>query len=234
MLARAAPFRRLGTRSIFTLPDLPYDYNALEPVISADIMKVHHQKHHAAYVNNLNLALEKFDMAKAKIDLPTQVALQSQIKFNGGGNINHTIFWKNLCPVKDAKGEPTGKWPATMAQPGFLLPLVGKLAEAIKDEFGSFDRFKSNFNANTGAIQGSGWGWLVWIDVVAVAVFYQCLFRDLTRSLGSFDSPLLLTKTRCGLLSAWFRFSAWMFGSMPTTCSTRTPGQTILRRFGKL
>ena len=131
-------------RSKFTLPDLPYDYNALEPVISAEIMQIHHQKHHAAYVSNLNVALDKFEEARSKDDLNVQVALQSQIKFNGGGNINHSIFWKNLCPAKDAKGEPHGP-----------------LADAIKKSFGSFDAFKIHFSTQTAAVQGSGWGWLV-------------------------------------------------------------------------
>lgn len=131
-------------RSKFTLPDLPYDYNALEPVISAEIMQIHHQKHHAAYVSNLNIALDKFEEARSKSDLSTQVALQSQIKFNGGGNINHSIFWKNLCPPKDAKGEPHGP-----------------LADTIKKSFGSFEAFKNLFSTQTAAVQGSGWGWLV-------------------------------------------------------------------------
>lgn len=98
----------LFKRSKYTLPDLPYDYGALEPVISGEIMQLHHSKHHAAYVNNLNSALERFEEATGKGDLSTQVALQSQIKFNGGGNLNHSIFWRNLCPVKDAHGEPHG------------------------------------------------------------------------------------------------------------------------------
>lgn len=97
-----------GVRSKYTLPDLPYDYNALEPVISAEIMQLHHQKHHQAYINNLNIALEKFDAAKSSNDLNAVVALQSQIKFNGGGDLNHSIFWKNLCPPKQAQGEPSG------------------------------------------------------------------------------------------------------------------------------
>ena len=128
----------------FTLPDLPYDYNALEPVISTEIMKIHHQKHHSAYVSNLNIALEKFEEAHAKDDLVTQVSLQSQIKFNGGGNINHSIFWKNLCPPKDAHGEPHGP-----------------LSVAIKQSFGSFEAFKTHFTNQTAKLQGSGWGWLV-------------------------------------------------------------------------
>lgn len=136
-------------RSKFTLPDLPYDYNALEPVISAEIMQIHHQKHHAAYVSNLNSALDKFEEARSKDDLNSQVSLQSQIKFNGGGNINHSIFWKNLCPLKDAKGEPHGL-----------------LADAITKSFGSFDAFKTHFNTQTSSVQGSGWGWLVKIKIL--------------------------------------------------------------------
>ena len=146
-------------RTKFTLPDLPYDFNALEPVISAEIMQIHHQKHHAAYVSNLNLALEKFEEARSKDDLNTQVALQSQIKFNGGGNINHSIFWKNLCPPKDAKGEPNGP-----------------LADAIKKSFGSFDAFKTLFTSQTAAVQGSGWGWLVKKNKAEVVPFYSFIF----------------------------------------------------------
>ncbi len=95
-------------RNKYTLPDLPYDYNALEPVISAEIMQIHHTKHHAAYVNNLNLSLEKLESATSSLNLSQIIDLQSSIKFNGGGNINHSIFWKNLCPIKHALGQPDG------------------------------------------------------------------------------------------------------------------------------
>lgn len=99
----------LQRRFKYTLPDLPYDYGALEPVISGEIMRLHHQKHHATYVSNLNAALERFAAASDAGNLPAQVALQQQIKFNGGGNLNHSIFWKNLMPMKDAQGAPHGK-----------------------------------------------------------------------------------------------------------------------------
>jgi len=128
----------------YTLPELPYDYAALEPVISADIMKVHHQKHHATYVSNLNAALEKHAAAEAKHDIGTQIQLQSAIKFNGGGHINHSIFWTNLAP----KSQQGGGAPD------------GEIAKAINTEFGSLDKFISTFNTQTAAIQGSGWGWL--------------------------------------------------------------------------
>ena len=130
-------------RCKYTLPDLPYDYNALEPVISADIMQLHHGKHHAAYVNNLNTAIEQLEDANIRLD-PLKAATVSQaIKFNAGGHANHSIFWHNLCPVKDAKGEPDGL-----------------VCDYIKRDFGSFDQFKTMFNTQTAGIQGSGWGWL--------------------------------------------------------------------------
>jgi len=131
----------VGTRLKHTLPDLPYDYNALEPTISVEIMKLHHQKHHQTYVNNLNVAEEKLKEALAKGDVATAVSLEPAMRFNGGGHINHSIFWQNLCAK--GTGEPTGD-----------------LAEAIKRDFGSFDAFKTAMSNATVAIQGSGWGWL--------------------------------------------------------------------------
>lgn len=128
----------------YKLPDLGYDFNALEPVISAEIMMLHYSKHHAAYVANLNKALEQLAEAEQKNDLPAQIALQSAIKFNGGGNINHSIFWTNLAPPNKGGGTPPN----------------GELAKAINQDFGSLDKFIETFSAKTTAIQGSGWGWL--------------------------------------------------------------------------
>ncbi|TPX48997.1 hypothetical protein SeMB42_g02781 [Synchytrium endobioticum] len=127
-----------------TLPDLPYDYNALEPYISADIMKLHHQKHHQTYVNNLNVAEEKYHEAGSKHDLVSQIGLQSALKFNGGGHINHSIFWTVMAPPKHGGGEPP----------------KGALLNAINKEFGSLESFIKTFNTQTAAVQGSGWGWL--------------------------------------------------------------------------
>lgn len=128
----------------FKLPELPYDFNALEPVISAEIMTLHYTKHHKAYVDNLNKALEQYADAVSKEDLAAMIALQQAIKFNGGGNINHSIFWTNLAPKdKNGGGHPDGV-----------------LADAINKEFGSLQNFIDQFSAKTVAIQGSGWGWL--------------------------------------------------------------------------
>ena len=128
----------------YQLPPLPYDFNALEPIISAEIMNLHYTKHHQTYVTNLNKALEQYHDAKCKNDLPTMIALQPAIRFNGGGNINHTNLLDNLA----AKNKGGGTAPE------------GKLAEAIQKEFGSLDKFIEQMSAKSIAIQGSGWGWL--------------------------------------------------------------------------
>ncbi|KAI6044713.1 manganese superoxide dismutase [Pisolithus marmoratus] len=128
-----------------TLPPLPYAYDALEPYISRQIMELHHTKHHQTYVNALNTA----EAAYAKASTPKErIALQAALRFNGGGHINHSLFWKNLAP-SHAEGRGNG---------GVLKP--GPLKEAIESTFGSLDTLKAEFNTTTAGIQGSGWGWL--------------------------------------------------------------------------
>ena len=128
----------------YQLPPLPYDFGALEPAISAEIMTLHYTKHHQTYVNNLNKALEQLAEAEKKNDLPTISSLLSAIKFNGGGNINHSIFWTNLSPVNKEGGKPP----------------EGALAQAINQEFGSLQTLIDQLSALSVGIQGSGWGWL--------------------------------------------------------------------------
>ncbi|GMS98937.1 hypothetical protein PENTCL1PPCAC_21112, partial [Pristionchus entomophagus] len=123
-----------------TLPDLPYDFNALEPVISAEIMQLHHQKHHNTYVTNLNMLEEKMQEANAKKDLTQLVALQPAYKFNAGGHINHSILWQVMA--KDG-GEPSKE-----------------LIAAINRDFGSMAKMQDKLSAATIGVQGSGWGWL--------------------------------------------------------------------------
>mmetsp|Transcript_15997 Transcript_15997/g.34568 ORF Transcript_15997/g.34568 Transcript_15997/m.34568 type:complete len:228 (-) Transcript_15997:710-1393(-) len=137
------------------LPDLPYSYSALEPVISGKIMELHHSKHHKAYVDNLNKALEQQAEADRKGDVQKLISLQPAIKFNGGGHINHDIFWTNLCPPKD------------------FQPPSGELLKAIEAKWKSLDNFITTFNTQTAAVQGSGWGWLAMkpdgsIDIVTL------------------------------------------------------------------
>lgn len=126
----------------YKLPELPYDFNALEPVISAEIMMLHYNKHHAGYVTNLNKAMEQLADAEQKLDLSTEIGLQSAIKFNGGGHLNHSIFWTNLAPVGKG-GMPEGA-----------------LAKALAQDFGAVEKFMEQMSAKAVAIQGSGWCWL--------------------------------------------------------------------------
>ncbi len=131
--------------SQITLPDLPYSYDALEPIISKEIMELHHKKHHAAYVTNFNKAVEKYEEAGQKEDLEAQIALFKAMKFNGGGHINHSLFWENLAPTAAGGGVPIE---------------TGKLYKAIVQLFGSFEHWKEIFSEKAVAIQGSGWIWL--------------------------------------------------------------------------
>ena len=126
------------------LPELTFALNALEPIISEEIMNLHYNKHHLAYVNNFNKANEQYAEALAKNDLPAMIALQGAIKFNGGGHINHSIFWTNLSPVNELGGKPP----------------VGLLSEAINQQFGSLEKFIEQFSQKAVALQGSGWVWL--------------------------------------------------------------------------
>ncbi|CAI5519354.1 unnamed protein product [Closterium sp. Naga37s-1] len=107
-------------------------------------MQLHHAKHHAAYVAGYNKAAEQLDAARGKGDTETVVSLQRAINFNGGGHVNHSIFWKNLAPISEGGGAPP----------------EGALAAAIDAQFGSLDALVSKFNAAGAGVQGSGWVWL--------------------------------------------------------------------------
>ena len=127
----------------YTLPDLDYDYGALEPHISAQIMELHHSKHHDAYVKGANTALDKLAAARESGDFAAINKLEKDLAFHLGGHINHSVFWKNMSP--DGGGEPEGE-----------------LAAAIDEYFGTFDGFRAQFNEVANGIQGSGWSVLVW------------------------------------------------------------------------
>jgi Fe-Mn family superoxide dismutase len=132
----------------FTLPDLPYDFDALEPYIDARTMEIHHDKHHAGYTNKLNAALEGHEaLASRSIEeilrgidgVPEEI--RTAVRNNGGGYANHSLFWTVMSP--DGGGEPEGD-----------------LAGAIADRFGSFAQFKETFSSTASGRFGSGWGWL--------------------------------------------------------------------------
>jgi len=133
----------------FTLPALPYGYDALEPHIDARTMEIHHTKHHQAYVNNLNAALEKAPQLEGKSldDLMKNIngvpdAVRTAVRNNGGGHWNHSQFWEWMGPKRG--GEPSGR-----------------LADAIKSSFGDFAKFKEQFAAAATGRFGSGWAWLI-------------------------------------------------------------------------
>jgi len=124
----------------YNLPNLPYEYNALEPYMSKEVLVLHHDKHHAAYVNAANALLDKIDEArKNNEDLDFKSVLKS-LSFNVGGHILHEIFWKTMYPALKNKQKPSGK-----------------LAEAIEKEFGGFERFKKEFSETAKSVEGSGW-----------------------------------------------------------------------------
>lgn len=154
--------------AVYKLPDLPYDFSALEPVISAEIMQLHYTKHHQGYVNNLNAALEKYHEAESKSDVAAMIAHQQAIKFNGGGHVNHSIFWTTLAPVGKGGGEAP----------------QGDLSSAIKAEFGSFETFVEKLSAAANGVQGSGWGWLGWNKASGKLVIASCANQDPLSTLG--------------------------------------------------
>ena len=127
----------------YELPDLPYDYGALSPHISGQIMELHHSKHHATYVKGANTALEKMEEARESGSFDTIGGLEKNLAFNLGGHINHSVFWPNMSPEGGDRPD-------------------GELGSAIDEYFGSFDKFRAHFEANANAIQGSGWSMLVW------------------------------------------------------------------------
>ena len=132
--------------SKYTLPDLRYDYGALEPHISGRIMELHHDKHHAAYVKGANTALEQLHDEQVKRDFTRLATVERALAFNVSGHVLHSLFWRNLTPK--GGGVPTGV-----------------LAQAIEHDFGGFDRFKEQLVQTATTIMGSGWAALCWDPV---------------------------------------------------------------------
>merc|ERR1711935_558261 len=141
-LLRPVPTSFTSSKAKHTLPDLPYDYNALEPIISTEILQLHHSKHHQKAVDDLNTADEKMADAVSKGDTSSQIGLQATLKYNGGGHINHCIMWQTLCPISQS-GEPSSD-----------------LGAAINKDFGSLENLQLKLSASAVGIQGVGSGWL--------------------------------------------------------------------------
>ena len=155
----------------YTLPELPYDYAALEPHISASIMQLHHDKHHQAYVTGANTALEQLAEARSTGDLSGVNKLEKDLAFNLGGHVNHSIFWTNMSPNGGDKP-------------------VGELASAIDDFFGSFDKFQAHFAATAMGVQGSGWSVLAWDSIGQRLIIQQ--FFDQQANFAAGTVPILM------------------------------------------
>ena len=139
----------------YTLPDLPYGYDALAPAISEAQLRIHHDKHHAAYVNGANAILERLDKAReAGTDLDMKATLK-ELSFQAGGHLLHSLFWGNLAPAAKS-GAP-----------------AGALAEALAGEFGSIERFKKEFSAAAATAEGSGWAALAWCGMTKRPLIMQ-------------------------------------------------------------
>lgn len=128
---------------MYTLPDLSYDYGALEPAMSGEILELHHSKHHATYVKGANDTIEQLAEARDKGDFGGIVGLEKTLAFNVSGHVLHSIFWQNLSP--DGGDKPDGS-----------------LGSAIDEHFGTFDAFRAQLTKATATTQGSGWGVLAW------------------------------------------------------------------------
>lgn len=157
--------------STYQLPELPYDYRALEPVLSAKLLELHHAKHHAAYVTGANKALEQLAEARDKGDFSAINMLEKNLAFNLSGHVLHARFWQCMAP--GAGGSPEGE-----------------LAAAIDESFGSVERMQAQLRAVTTGVQGSGWGALVWEPTAGRLVIEQV--HDHQANIGQGTAPLLV------------------------------------------
>ena len=189
----------------YELPPLPYDYAALEPTIDEATMKLHHDKHHQTYVTNLNSAIEKHpelgskspeDLIKNLASIPEDI--RKVVQNNGGGHVNHTMFWQIMKPK--GGGAPSGD-----------------LATQITKDFGDFEAFKKLFNETTAKQFGSGWGWLVWKDgklaVITTAnqdsPLSQGLYPILGNDIWEHAYYLKYQNKRPDYLAAWWNVVNW-------------------------
>jgi len=193
----------------YELAPLPYDYTALEPFIDAETMKLHHDKHHQAYINNVNAALANYPelAAKSVDDLIADLAavpeaIRGAVRNNGGGHSNHTMFWNIMGP---ANGPGVGGHPS------------GDIAKQITADFGDFDAFKTAFNGTAAKQFGSGWGWLVFeggkLKVISTAnqdsPLSQGLYPILGNDVWEHAYYLKYNNRRPDYLAAWWNVVNW-------------------------
>lgn len=162
--------KRFSTK--LTLPKLNFEYGDLEPILSKDLVEIHHAKHHQTYISNYNNLLPVLEDSISKGDTEKIINLGSGLKFNGGSHINHSIYWTNLAPVKQGGGKIPEK--------------TSNLRQHIEKTWGSIEKFQEVFTNSTIGIQGSGWGWLIY-DKNTHSLIYKelpnqdpvCMFQGL-------------------------------------------------------
>lgn len=157
--------------TVYSLPDLSYDYGALQPHLSARILELHHGKHHQAYVDGANTTLEKIAAVREAGDYGSIVGLQKNLAFNVSGHVLHSLFWQNLSP--NGGGQPSGA-----------------LADAIITDFGSFDAFQAQMTQVTTTVQGSGWSALTW-EPLSQSLVVEQIYDHHSNSLQG-ATPLLV------------------------------------------
>ena len=204
----------------YTLPELGYDYAALEPSISGRIMELHHGKHHQAYVTGANAALASLAEARDSGNLNNINKLQKDLAFNLGGHVNHSIFWTNLSPNGGDKP-------------------VDALASAIDEGFGSFDKFTAHFTAAAMGVQGSGWAALVWDSIGEQLIVQQ--FFDQQSNFAAGTVPVLLldvwehayyldyANVRADYVKAFWNIVDWAnVGTRFTSARDKTSGLLVM------
>lgn len=203
----------------YSLPELPYDYAALEPYISGEIMELHHDKHHATYVKGINTTVDQLSEMRDKEEFTFLGTLEKNLAFHLGGHVNHSVFWTNMSP--DGGDKP-----------------VGDLAARIDADFGSFDKFRAQFEANALGVQGSGWSVLTW-DMVAQKLYiiqhfdHQgnvpiCMVPLLMLDMWEHSYYLQYKNDKATFVKQWWNVVNWAdvqarFGK----ASTQTPGLIV-------
>ncbi len=208
--------RNGAAMTAYSLPELPYDFAALEPHISGKIMELHHGKHHQAYVTGANTALEQLAEARDSGNLGPVNKLEKDLAFNVGGHVNHTIFWNNMSP--DGGGKPEGE-----------------LASAIDEFFGDFEKFQAHFAATAMGVQGSGWAVLAWDTLGQRANIVQMF--DQQGNLPAGTVPLLMLdcwehayyldylNVRADYVKAFWNIANWQdVAKRLETARSQTPG----------
>jgi len=205
--------------SEYTLPDLSYDYGALEPHVSGQIMELHHSKHHQTYVNGLNTTLGKLTEARDSGSFDAIVGLEKTLAFNLGGHVNHSIFWKNLSA--DGGDKPTSE-----------------LSSAIDEQFGSFEAFRAHFTAAATTIQGSGWAILSYDVLGSRLLIHQLYDQQANLPLGQIPMVMLdmwehafylqYKNVKPDYVNAWWNVVNWSDAAARfDSARSETPGLNI-------